>query len=89
MGYKSEYYATVDVYKTSNKNYIINTQNAGNKFRNIEMDGAFANYYTFIEKEKEKTIIIKCSSIINTCIRIDLHQEERYLIDYDSYKEHD
>ena len=78
----------VDIYKTSQKNYIINTQNVGNSFKDVEILGGFANYYSYIEKEKEETRIIKCDLIENTCIQINIKEDEKYLIDYVSYSEH-
>ena len=87
--YNSEVYAVVDIYKTSQKNYIINTQNVGNSFKDVEILGGFANYYSYIEKEKEETRIIKCDLIENTCIQINIKENEKYLIDYVSYSEHD
>ena len=34
--YNSEVYAVVDIYETSQKNYIINTKNVGNSFKDVE-----------------------------------------------------
>jgi hypothetical protein len=87
--YNSKVYAVVDIYKTSQKIYIINTQNVGNSFKDVEILGGFANYYSYIEKEKEETRIIKCDLIENTCIQINIKEDEKYLIDYVSYSEHD
>ena len=53
------------------------------------MLGGFANYYSYIEKEKEETRIIKCDLIENTCIQINIKENEKYLIDYVSYSKHD
>ena len=76
--YNSEVYAVVDIYKTSQKNYIINNQNVGNSFKDVEILGGFANYYSYIEKEKEETRIIKCDLIENTCIQINIKEDEKH-----------